>query len=146
MSPKIEARSARVGILGAGEASILIVKNSKYGVWELPGGTKERGETILTTAVRELHEETGLELRCSHLTYAGATQYWGRKSSFHECTLYYGYLVQTKGTLQEYPSDENILETRWIDFYNPKLTQEMEFHPLSQFALYMLQARLKVNL
>ncbi|MEK4661404.1 NUDIX domain-containing protein [Priestia sp. FSL H7-0729] len=37
----------------------IIIKNRKRGGWEIPGGNKEMGETILHTASRELYEETG---------------------------------------------------------------------------------------
>lgn len=37
----------------------IIVYNNKRGGWELPGGNREQGETILNTASRELFEETG---------------------------------------------------------------------------------------
>ncbi|WP_339302865.1 NUDIX domain-containing protein [Paenibacillus sp. FSL R5-0519] len=37
----------------------IIIKNRKRGGWEIPGGNKEIGETILHTASRELYEETG---------------------------------------------------------------------------------------
>ncbi|MGG4402817.1 NUDIX domain-containing protein [Paenibacillus amylolyticus] len=37
----------------------IIIKNRKRGGWEIPGGNKEIGETLLHTASRELYEETG---------------------------------------------------------------------------------------
>ena len=37
----------------------IIINNEKRGGWEIPGGTREIGETILYTASRELYEETG---------------------------------------------------------------------------------------
>lgn len=50
--------------------------NAKYaaGMWELPVGKHEPGERITDTAVRELHEETGLvvqpeSLRVAHLVH-----------------------------------------------------------------------------
>jgi ADP-ribose pyrophosphatase YjhB (NUDIX family) len=145
MSPKVEARSARIGVFKARGASILIVKNSKYDVWELPGGTQWPQEPINWTARRELKEETGLEISVRNLTFAGSTKYWGRKGSFHECILYYTQFIDTKGILQQYPKDENISETKWIDFYNPRIAETMKFHPFSQFALHMLHTKLKVN-
>ncbi|MBY9080220.1 NUDIX domain-containing protein [Paenibacillus sp. HN-1] len=41
------------------QGGYLIIKNRKRGGWEIPGGRREPGETILETACRELHEETG---------------------------------------------------------------------------------------
>ncbi|WP_182301361.1 NUDIX domain-containing protein [Cohnella cholangitidis] len=37
----------------------IIVKNSKRGGWEIPGGNREPGEPLFTAASRELYEETG---------------------------------------------------------------------------------------
>ena len=41
-------------------SSVLIVEAKWRSEWELPGGTREEGETPRECALRELHEETGL--------------------------------------------------------------------------------------
>jgi 8-oxo-dGTP pyrophosphatase MutT (NUDIX family) len=46
-----------------------------HGLWDVPTGKREPGEPITTTAVRELHEETGLvvkpeSLRVAHLLHS----------------------------------------------------------------------------
>ncbi len=49
--------------------SVLLVKH-RYGPlnWELPGGAAEIGESPAETAVREVREETGLDVVVRHLT------------------------------------------------------------------------------
>ncbi|MBD3922133.1 NUDIX domain-containing protein [Paenibacillus sp. PR3] len=37
----------------------IIIHNKKRGGWEIPGGSREPGESIVQTASRELYEETG---------------------------------------------------------------------------------------
>lgn len=143
MNQKVEARSARIGVLTSD--TILIVRNSKYNVWELPGGTQEFQEPIKWTARRELREETGLEISVHNLTFAGSTKYWGRKETFHECILYYTQFVDCKGTLLKSVPNENISETRWIPFYDKYILARYEFHPFSRFAIYMIHSKLKVN-
>lgn len=39
---------------------ILLVKRRDNGLWGLPAGSKELNESLTTTAIRELREETGL--------------------------------------------------------------------------------------
>ena len=50
------------------EDSILLVKQS-YGeqYWSLPGGVMEAGESIDLAAIREVREETGLDIRLGRL-------------------------------------------------------------------------------
>jgi len=38
-----------------------------YGKWVFPGGFVDRGEAVLTAAVREAREEAGIEIRIDHL-------------------------------------------------------------------------------
>lgn len=51
-------------VFGAGE-EILLIKRGKapnYGRWMVPGGTLEWGETLEEGAIREVREETGIEI------------------------------------------------------------------------------------
>jgi 8-oxo-(d)GTP phosphatase len=48
------------GSSGASGVEILLVHRPKYDDWSLPKGKREPGEHILLTAVREVHEETGV--------------------------------------------------------------------------------------
>ena len=45
------------------EGRVLLLRRSDEGLWCLPKGTVESGETLEETAIREVREETGLEVR-----------------------------------------------------------------------------------
>ncbi|MBS2539263.1 NUDIX domain-containing protein [Catenulispora sp. NF23] len=44
------------------EGAVLLEQRSDNGLWGLPGGTHEPGESISATAVREVLEETGISI------------------------------------------------------------------------------------
>lgn len=60
-------------IIRDNEGRILLQKRSDYGNWGLPGGGMDAGESIEETMLREVFEETGLEVRQSELysVYSG---------------------------------------------------------------------------
>ena len=41
---------------------VLLQRRADDGLWNIPGGAMEPGETLEETAQREVHEETGLEI------------------------------------------------------------------------------------
>lgn len=45
-----------------GNFSVLLVKRSDIGVWTIPGGRREPGESLEGAAVREAKEETGYDV------------------------------------------------------------------------------------
>lgn len=47
--------------------SVLLTLRQDFPIWCLPGGTVDHGETVAETAVREVLEETGLEVRLTRL-------------------------------------------------------------------------------
>ncbi len=52
---------------------VVLVGRSHSGMWALPKGTPKAGETLEQVAVREVQEETGLEVRL--ITYIGNIYY-----------------------------------------------------------------------
>ena len=58
---KLPRKSVSAGVLIRDrQGRVLLVEPSYKAGWEIPGGVVEDGEAPWTTAVRELHEETGL--------------------------------------------------------------------------------------
>lgn len=52
---------------------VILVGRSHAGIWTLPKGTPQHGETIEQVAIREVQEETGLQVRL--LAYIGSISY-----------------------------------------------------------------------
>ncbi|MEU1754011.1 NUDIX domain-containing protein [Micromonospora matsumotoense] len=44
------------------QARVLLIRRTDNGLWSLPGGGQEIGETVAETAVRETREETGISV------------------------------------------------------------------------------------
>ncbi len=59
-----------VGAIAVSEEKLLLIRRGRApaaGVWSLPGGRVEAGETLAEAVLRELGEETGLEGVCDEL-------------------------------------------------------------------------------
>lgn len=50
-----------------GDGSVLLIRRTDNQLWALPGGAMEFGESVGQTAVREVREETGLEVKITGL-------------------------------------------------------------------------------
>jgi len=53
---------------------LLLIKRSDFPVWTLPGGRKERRESLKKTAIRETLEETGLRVKI--IKFVGKYKVW----------------------------------------------------------------------
>ncbi len=59
-----------VGVVVWKDGKVLLIRRGKSpmrGRWSLPGGRQELGETVREAAVREVREETGVEIRLGEL-------------------------------------------------------------------------------
>lgn len=63
-----------VGVIILKGDSVLLIQRGnppEKGSWSLPGGKQEFGETVPHAAVREILEETGLEIKQDDLSFLG---------------------------------------------------------------------------
>ncbi|MFI5716067.1 NUDIX hydrolase [Nocardia sp. NPDC051750] len=49
------------------QGRILLIRRSDNGLYSIPGGGLEAGETVAQAVVREIHEETGIDVEVSEL-------------------------------------------------------------------------------
>lgn len=60
---------AQVVLLDRGHVLLARHRRPKHEYWVLPGGSIEAGESAETAAVREVHEETGLDIEIERLLF-----------------------------------------------------------------------------
>lgn len=59
----------RVGVILIQEEKLLLVRQNNRPFWVFPGGTLEKGESMVECAVREMKEETGFTVQIAKLLY-----------------------------------------------------------------------------
>jgi len=62
-----ELRPSVAAIITNAEGHVLLQRRSDNGLWGLPGGSVEIGESVTTAIVREVREETGLAVEVERL-------------------------------------------------------------------------------
>jgi 8-oxo-dGTP pyrophosphatase MutT (NUDIX family) len=97
-----------------GQAEIVVGRRKRERdgyVWSLPKGTPEEGETREETALREVREESGLEVRI--LSYFDAISYsFVRTGERIEKTVHYYIMEAIGGSFEQY--DKEFDELRWV--------------------------------
>lgn len=103
---------------------VLIVRRTDNGQWCLPGGHMEAGESVAETCVREIYEETGLEVEVVRLTgvYSDPNRVaqYADGNRYHPVTLNFEARV-IRGSLR---SSE---ETSEMGYFTPQEIAAMDF-------------------
>lgn len=93
---------------------VLVLKVTYKEGWDFPGGIADELESPLRAAVRETHEEVGLQLELKRLKFIGVR--YGRSQRTDRDFLHFFYTVQlsdderTALTLDNY----EVADSRWI--------------------------------
>ena len=109
-----------VAILNESKKQILMLKRADSGNWTLPGGTVELNENLTDCAIREVKEETGLNIKILDIigTYTNPnirTEYSDGEVRREFTIVYYGV-----STDNEVKIDEESTEYSWIKFEDIK--------------------------
>ena len=101
------------GCLFDAEGRVLLQRRGDSGKWGFPGGAIELGETPEMAAIRELREETGLDVRVTGLLgiYTDAEMSYPNGDQAHSILIAYG--LETVGGALKCDQDET-LELRYF--------------------------------
>ncbi len=93
----------------AGAHEVVLVGRIRPRRWALPKGTPEKGETIETTAMREVCEETGLAVRV--LQPLDEIQYWFVWGGIrHFKTVHFFLMEATGGDPSQHDAEYDVVE------------------------------------
>jgi len=114
-----ELPTVGVEVVVVDDLNVLLMRRWDFDVWGLPGGYVEPGESMVEAALREVREETGLEVELIHLIGLYSYRRWlGRGYHFAAFTA-----RPINGVLL--PQQDEALE---LGFFNPEnLPQPLGF-------------------
>lgn len=93
-----------------GNTEILLVRHLKSGHWSFPKGHMEQGETEEETALREIKEETGLDVLLD--TGFRETVNYSPKKNTKKTVVYFVGMATGHELV---PQQEEISELRWLE-------------------------------
>jgi len=94
-----------------GKREVVLTGRHSDGTWVFPKGTPDKGEEIEETAVREVQEETGLNVRI--VRPIGTTDYWFAAPGERVHKFVYFFLMEpTGGDVSEHAHEYD--EVRWV--------------------------------
>jgi 8-oxo-dGTP pyrophosphatase MutT (NUDIX family) len=113
---KDQVSAGGVAFRGVGsQVQIAIVSVKPSLRWQLPKGIVDPGETMQITAVREVHEEAGIETDL--LDLIETVQYWYQRVQYGKRIRYHKYvhfflLKYRAGDVADH--DHEVAESRWV--------------------------------
>ena len=145
--PVVERTAVRLVVLDAAGRVLLLhvqdLSNPQFGtVWELPGGGIEPNESYTQAALRELREETGIELAPECMpapTWHRRIEYVYRGTCWHQRELVTAVQLREsspgiEASLRVGNEKEDVLGARWWSM--PEIMASSErFYPLSLRAM-----------
>ena len=93
-----------------GNTELLLIKHTNGGHWSFPKGHVEPGETEAQTALREVREETGLEVQID-TSFREVVSYSPRKDTIKN-VVYFLAWVKYK---EIRPQPEEVSQVKWVE-------------------------------
>jgi len=121
-----------------GALAVVVAGQLGKDVWRLPKGAPRHGESLEETAVREVSEETGLDVQI--IAPAGQIEYWFVQKGMrvHKVVHYYA-MRAVGGDMSRHDWENDVVEALPVDEALERLTYENERQMVTR-ALDVLQA------
>lgn len=98
------------GVIIASKGQVLLVHRPKYDDWSFPKGKLDRGEHIPACAVREVREETGLDVRLGVPLRSQSYPVGGRSKTVH----YWSGRVVGNPDVSGYMPNREVDQVQWV--------------------------------
>lgn len=106
---------------------ILLIHKIDNDLWALPGGGHDIGETITQTAVREVKEETGLDIEVIRLT--GTYTNPRHVMAYDDGEVRQQFSLCFEGRVTGGEPREDGVETKAVRWVDPSRLEELNMHP-----------------
>ena len=108
------------------EGRLLVAKRTDNTLWTIPGGTMKPGETIAETAVREVKEETGLDVEVVSLVGIYSNPNHVVEYSDGEVRQQFSVCFVCRRVGGNLTTSD---ETSDVDYFTPEQVEGMDIHP-----------------
>ncbi|MDD7920983.1 NUDIX hydrolase [Actinomycetospora callitridis] len=105
---------------------VLLIQRSDNGLWALPGGGQELGETVRQAGVRETYEETGLEVEVTGIVGIYSDPRHVIAYDDGEVRQEYSVCLRARATGGELATSDESRRVCWID---PGEVDQLSMHP-----------------
>lgn len=93
-----------------GNTELLLIKHANGGHWSFPKGHMEQGETEVQTAIREVYEETGIEILVDE-SFRETVSYFPKRDTIKDVV----YFLAMAKNVDYRPQPEEISQIRWVE-------------------------------
>ena len=125
-TPTATNHTIGVGAFIRNENDILVIKDSIYKTYKLPGGYIDNKENISQALKREVIEETGINIEMESIVSIGHFS----PGQFNESNIYIVCKAKPLSTLINIADSQEIIEARWINI--DKYMNSEDIHPYNK--------------